>query len=91
MKTAQIDVDLIAKFEDVQLGGGFERLLPDFMRQMRYTANQRAFDVGGAVRTTAQPELVVKEGQSPFQGFVFMLSTRWIVDVPDDAEIPTER
>lgn len=91
MRTAYIDADLIAKYDDVLKGGGFERLLPDFMRHMRHTANERAKAVGGEVRSTAQPELVIAEGQDPFRGFVFMISTRWTVDIPDDAEITAER
>jgi hypothetical protein len=91
MKTMQLDVDLVVQREMVLAKGGFERLMPDLMGQMRYTANERANEAGGEVRSTVQPDFVMNEMQSPLLGDVFVMATRWTVDLPDNAEISIER
>lgn len=86
-----VDIDLVVTREAVVRAGGFERVMPDLMRQARHEADERAAGVGGEVRATRQPELVVNEAMHPLLGDVFVMGTRWLCDVPESALTTAER
>ena len=91
MRTEQLDVELVVQRAEVISEGGFEKMLPKLLRQMKYTADSRAAEVGGEVRATVAPEIVISEAISPLLGEVFAMATRWVVDVPENAVTTPER
>lgn len=91
MREQLLDVDLVVTRESVARAGGFERSMADLLRQMRHKADERAADVGGEVRGTQNPELIVNEAMHALLGEVFVLGTRWVCDVPEGALTGAER
>lgn len=91
MREAMLDVDLTIPRRDVVMAGGFGQCMHSLMIRSRDEAVRKAAEQGGTVRPTVNPQVVVSEAISPLLGDVFLLATRWVVDVPDRAETTPER
>lgn len=91
MKIEHIDAEIMLTRADVIADGGFQANMAEYLRAMRGAAMSRAESQGGHVVPTAQPELVVKEGIHPLFGDIFILASRWPVEVPDSAVIEMDR
>lgn len=91
MREQLLDVDLVIPQKQIIDGGGFERQMVSIMRQARQKADERAADVGGEVRSTQMPELVVRQAVHALLGDVFVVGSRWKCDVPEQALTTAER
>lgn len=91
MREQYIDIELVLPWADVVMAGGFEGCMADLLRKSRDAADRRAEEVNGTVRPSRLPEVSVKQGQTALLGDVFVVTTRWLCDVPEGALTPAER
>lgn len=91
MREQKIDVEMTVTRDAVVLAHGFEHCMDEIFRYLRNKADEQVQAIGGTLRATSQPEIVVSEAISPILGDVFVVATRWLCDVPESAYTPAER